>query len=486
MVPDSGRSSAFGSSSSDTAWFSDPLRSASLSERSRKQFDGLCSCSLSAASTAAEDSQRWTKRAWTGDKLEGRASDHLRRLLNSVVSAESQLDRCQDQNYNMRVRCFQQLRNAVVARDLRGPFSEWASQCCRNKMEARSKERHSKFIGRLGKLLARMSTQRCSGLDGSLGDDQGSERSLLLGASFRGWRSVLWDLTEEKLMLEEIEVHRQGRGQLIRQYRDLEAELETERLANEQLRAQCQESAASTQRLREEVGWIASRLEQTTRGAEESSSREKAFAAELRESQERVATLRRELHEQRELHKSIQAQVQQGIDERRQLHEAAVRAEREADNARKELRMVREAEVGHCKASLRHSENTVAALETELSEARKYIESFSRGAAVFLSSHGDVGGQAAANGPNILPTRISSVSASPSCGNNAQSHRLCEAVSATCTPSFPADGDNSRIRADVSEVRSRMLTAFGKRRSSLWFPEEFDEREGCTLRLGGG
>jgi len=315
----------------------------------------------------------------------------------------------QEHNYRLRVRCLHQMRGSSLLSTMRGPFTEWASLCARCRIESQFEEERSVFLERLEPLVMRLAGggggSSCSRSAGFGGRVLPSERSAGLHSCFRGWRLVLWSIRQENLMLDELQAHREGRGQLIQEYRDLQAELEAERRLSEELRAKNQESSASAERLREEVAWIASRLERQTREAEEHASRERALAEELRDSREQGAGLKREQRIHVEQLRRLEAQVQQGDEERKDLHEDLIRAERSAEQARSDLRLARDAELGHCQAALRRSEGQVVDLEAQLEEARAYIDSFSRGASSFLNR--DHRGNGGGSGPSSTGNRNS-------------------------------------------------------------------------------
>lgn len=367
-------------------------------------FAGGRCCSSASASTVAEDLP-----PWAGSTHSGKPSQHLQRLLDSVASSEAWLEMAQEHNYRLRVRCLHQMRGSSLLSTMRGPFTEWASLCARCRIESQFEEERSVFLERLEPLVMRLAGggggSSCSRSAGFGGRVLPSERSAGLHSCFRGWRLVLWSIRQENLMLDELQAHREGRGQLIQEYRDLQAELEAERRLSEELRAKNQESSASAERLREEVAWIASRLERQTREAEEHASRERALAEELRDSREHGAGLKREQRIHVEQLRRLEAQVQQGDEERKDLHEDLIRAERSAEQARSDLRLARDAELGHCQAALRRSEGQVVDLEAQLEEARAYMDSFSRGASAFLNR--DHRGNGGGSGPPSTGNRNS-------------------------------------------------------------------------------
>lgn len=191
-------------------------------------------------------------------------------------------------------------------------------------------------------------------------------------------------MRQENLMLDELEAHRAGRARLFREYKALEAELESERLFADELRRRHGDTLETAERLREQVAWMVSRVEKQTQHAEEASLREQVLSNELHNSREQTATLKRTIRAQAERVRHLELQVARGDEERLGLHDAVLHAESAADQARVELRLARDDELSHCREALRRSEDRAAELEAQLAEAQACVQSMSLGASAFL------------------------------------------------------------------------------------------------------
>mmetsp|Transcript_50545 Transcript_50545/g.153775 ORF Transcript_50545/g.153775 Transcript_50545/m.153775 type:complete len:390 (-) Transcript_50545:64-1233(-) len=298
-----------------------------------------------------------------------RPSQHLRQLLDSVASAEGWLETLQEQNYHLRCRCLQQMRGAVLLGTMRGPFLEWSGLLARTRRQELLEAQRARMLRRCIPLITKVPA--------------GGRVQLLKGV-LRSWRGVLGAIAEENRMLDELEAHRKGRSQVLKQYHELEDALDAERQLTRGLRARCEESEAKSDRLQGELSWATSRLEDRAREVEEQSSTARLLQDQLRESQDRAADLRRELRGQAERVRRLEAQTQQDEEDRRELHDSLARAERAAEAARGGWALAREQEGGRAEAQLRQRDDRIAALEAQLLEARDCLESLSRGASAFL------------------------------------------------------------------------------------------------------
>lgn len=210
----------------------------------------------------------------------------------------------------------------------------------------------------------------------------------LLRSCFCNWQASLVALQEENRILAELEAHRKGRGQLIQQYRELEAEYAAECRRGQELRVRCEDLHRTGTHLREQLEAAVAQYGVRTKEAEEHAARAGFLEAQLQEQQERESGLRRDLKECAERARRLELQAQQGEEERKELQDAVLRAQRSCETAREEAAASREADLLSFRAQLRERDDCCAVLQEKLQEARACLEALTQGANAFLSGSG--------------------------------------------------------------------------------------------------
>eukprot|EP00928_Gymnodinium_smaydae_P097588 TRINITY_DN8883_c0_g1_i1.p1 TRINITY_DN8883_c0_g1~~TRINITY_DN8883_c0_g1_i1.p1 ORF type:complete len:576 (+),score=135.90 TRINITY_DN8883_c0_g1_i1:33-1760(+) len=313
-----------------------------------------------------------------------RASHRLRDVLESVASLEARGDQLQEQNYRLRLRCLQHMRGFKDRGTLAVAFRNWVAHWEAMRMGSAVDDIRSHLLTRVSAVLVRTF---------------GTTPKASATRCFKAWRRQVEALREENQIFDELDAHRQGRTQLISQYRDLEAEYTRELQRGDAARAQLEEASGSVEQLQQELSWVSSSLQAQTREAEESRGRAKALDEQLREMQDRTGDLRRDLRAQSERTKRLESQAALEEQEKQELHDALLRAERVADGLRSELAR-RETESSRSEGTLREKDAKIAALEAELQETRglihSSIQSLARGAGAAGNGAGGANGSVGA------------------------------------------------------------------------------------------
>jgi len=200
----------------------------------------------------------------------------------------------------------------------------------------------------------------------------GCSREVLAKSSLASWRIALTSLREERVMLEELEAHRNGRGQLIQQYRDLEAEYRQECQSREEGRARIVELGLAVEQLQQEQAWINSRMQEMEHESEKLKSRNRSLEDQHGESQDRCADLRRELRSQSEKVRRLEQQLEIEQQEKTELHESLLKTERINDKLQGEG-AGREADNARAIEALHAKDMQIAQLEEQLNDMRGVI-----------------------------------------------------------------------------------------------------------------
>lgn len=300
-----------------------------------------------------------------------RASLKLRAMLEHVESTESWVDFLQDHNYRLRVRMLQKMRGHTLLDAQRVAWAEW-----RALVEATSGEK--KLVSLRNQMMARF-------LPLFLKMMPGAHSGVMLKTYFKAWSEALDSLCEENRLLDEIDLHRQGRAQLIQQYRELEAEFLNERHVNAGLREELNESLQVVEKQHQDLGESRSRLEVASMELQAAQERADTYALQLAESQDRAASHRRDLFTQTEKAKHLAQQVEQGDEDRKDVVDRLHRAEKMLEKLRLEA-VHREAELRRSRELCAEKDQRLRALEQQVADAHSCIHGLSHGASMYLRS----------------------------------------------------------------------------------------------------
>lgn len=290
--------------------------------------------------------------------------------MEHVESTESWVEHLHDHNYRLRVRMLQKMRGHSLQETTRAAWTEW-----RAAVHAASGER--KMVSLRNRMLARFLPMFVKMIPGAWSD------AMLRKMIFKAWTERLSALKEENKLLDEINLHRQGRTQLINQYRELESELLDERQSSIELRDQLNHSNRVAEALQQELGATNFSLVTTNADLRAAQERAEVFAAQVSECQERAAAQRRELYAESEKAKRLAQQAAQLEAEKKEVVERLHRSEQLLENARLQAAH-HEGELRRAAAAGEEKDARLRVLEQQLAEATSCIQSLSLGASQHL------------------------------------------------------------------------------------------------------
>jgi len=286
-----------------------------------------------------------------------RPSERLRDLLDSVALAEVQNEVLQEQNYRFRIRCLQFMREFNIRGLQRTAWNAWAVALSERRTDFQTQGMRSHYIQKLTPMLSRYF---------------GAGPKVIAMNVFRSWRGGLEILRDENQLLSELEAHRNGRAQLIQQYRELEAEFLAERQREQESRGRLQEVTKTLDAAQQELAWASSNLQAQGREVDDLRSKVKASEGRVQDSQDQNGNLKRELRSQTERARRLELQLESEARDKQELHESLMSAERVAEGLRNEAARL-EQEGANKEAIMQDKDAQVAALEAQLGEMHAVI-----------------------------------------------------------------------------------------------------------------
>lgn len=331
-------------------------------------------------------------------------------MVEHVESTESWLELLQEHNYRLRIKLLQNMRGSTLVGSLRGALNEWKEflQGCRaeRKLVALRGQMITRFVPMLSRLLP-ISTE------------------VLAKTLIHEWRSILDALREENQMLDELDLHRRGRTQLIQQYRELEGELVAERQRGQEVERRAEDAESALGQLEQELASVSARLRSQVAIGGELQAKVQVLTEQLSESQDKGAGLRREVWAQSERTRRLEQQAEQEQEERRELADGLMRAETLVEGLRAGAAH-HDARVERYEAMAMEKDARILVLDSQVTEAHGCIEALSRGASEYLRGGLSMPIAAAQGLPAYDSSRSgqNSAPASVACGGAHERHQV--------------------------------------------------------------
>eukprot|EP00747_Dinoflagellata_sp_TGD_P166088 gnl/TRDRNA2_/TRDRNA2_188343_c0_seq1.p1 gnl/TRDRNA2_/TRDRNA2_188343_c0~~gnl/TRDRNA2_/TRDRNA2_188343_c0_seq1.p1 ORF type:complete len:619 (-),score=134.01 gnl/TRDRNA2_/TRDRNA2_188343_c0_seq1:127-1809(-) len=305
----------------------------------------------------------------------GQPSQKLRELFTSVEASEAWVEVLQDRNTRLRFNCLQTMRSNALLQLMRAGFNEWVAHCTVERRDRAIDDMKKRLLERFLPIFARFF---------------GSSPQVLRKSCFQGWNRIKNQLQEENKILDELDAHRRGRGQLIQQYRELEQELLAERQQSQEAHARLQESSLELEHMQQELAKTSGLQQRLERELEDAKERVRVLTEHLKQSQERCSGVKQELMKETEKSKRYKQQIEDEEDEKQELRKKIVNVENALESVRVEAAM-KGTNGDQYEAMIKERDEQILTYEAQLTQARAVIESLSRGATDFLRMGGPAG-----------------------------------------------------------------------------------------------
>merc|ERR1719324_385552 len=311
------------------------------------------------ASPPRQQVSPWREAATPRGKARQRASYRLRDLFDHLENAETTLELLSEQNYMLRVKVLQSMRERIFSGLVRRMYNEWTAFHYQARKEKALMQVHVKLQERIIQKLAAV-----------FPSPDWWRRSC-----FHAWKTAIDALRQENQLLDELEGHRRGRGEFIKQYRELEAKFIGQRDRANELELQIKECVGGNKSLEIDLSNANQLTSKYKREIDELKAQSRVLADQLGSNQDRSAELNREVKALNEKVGKLQQHIKHGQDEKQELSNQLLHMEEVLDDCRRQMahhdnvvknyeNLVREKElkIENCEAQLLDSHHCIQAL----------------------------------------------------------------------------------------------------------------------------
>lgn len=310
----------------------------------------------------------WREAATPRGKARQRASYRLRDLFEHLENAETTLELLSEQNYMLRVKVLQCMREKIFSGLVRRMYNEWTAFHYQARKEKALMQVHVKLQERIIQKLAAV-----------FPSPDWWRRSC-----FHAWKTAIDALRQENQLLDELEGHRRGRSEFIKQYRELEAKFIGERDRAQELELQIKECVGGNKNLESNLATANANITKYSREVDELKAQGRVLADQLGCTQDRSADLNREVKALTEKVGKLQQHIKQGQDEKQELSNQLLHMEEVVDDCRRQMAH-HDSVVKNYENMIREKEMKIENMEAQLMDSHHCIQALSVGASDYLT-----------------------------------------------------------------------------------------------------
>lgn len=311
--------------------------------------------------------------------LKEHPSRKLRALVTEMETTEGLLEELRKENAKLKLKCLQNMMGAqqlgkVAALGMGGPvmlktaFQRWQG--------VREDLRQAKMLGELKLKLIQKKQFAFARMFGA-------QAKNTMKVCFLSWYNVMEMLKDEKQIMEELAAHRNGRGQLIEKYHELEAEFVSERTRGQELENSLQETVQAIEQLQSDFSISSNRVAELNAELDQQRSKTRSYQGEVDELREKQTSLRRDQTANQQKTSSLQALLEEEEREKRDLSERLIAVEQSLEGLRSETARG-ETKLQRYEALAAEKEDRIHALSAQLDDAQNCIANLRYGADMYL------------------------------------------------------------------------------------------------------